>query len=178
MLIPIFWGRHYYRHSTVDEGWGLEKKSNLSKITQVCLTLKAVFFHQPFHKNDAILNQNLCVHHYIKEKNCLEISSGSWRLTVFSSRCFALISLPLTLQRWWPLFGGYDGDGQMTVFSLFTSTDFSSLHFLKTFLGHRERKYIKYSYSCCEPGSQKGTSKGYLHAHTVRLSSSHSILHI
>lgn len=51
----------------------------------VCLTLKAVFFHQPFHKNDAILNQNLCVHHYIKEKNCVwksRVDHEDWQFSL------------------------------------------------------------------------------------------------
>ena len=53
----------------------------------------------------------------------------------------------------------------MTGFSLFPSTDFSSLHFPKTSLEHGERKHIKHSYGCCELGSQKRTAKGFLHTH-------------
>lgn len=64
-----------------------------------------------------------------------------------------------------PLFRGYDGDGQMIGFSLFFSTDFSSLHFPRASLENGERKHIKNSYSCCELGSQKRTVKGYLHTH-------------
>lgn len=39
------------------------------------------------------------------------------------------------------------------------------LHFPKTSWEHRERKHIKDSYSCCELGSQKRTTKEYLHTH-------------
>lgn len=103
----------------------------------------------------------------LKKNLHLEISRGSRRLTVFFSRCFALILLPLTPQWWQPPFGAveYDRDDQLTGVSLFPSTDFSSLHFPKTSWEHGERKHIKDSYSCCELGSQKRTTKGYLHTH-------------
>lgn len=93
---------------------------------------------------------------------CLEVSSGSRRLTF--SRGSAWLRLQLTLlHSQVPVGRGEVKRARWLACQGFFSADFSSRQFSEASLQHGERRHIKDSWSCCELGFQKRTAKGYLH---------------
>lgn len=93
---------------------------------QVCLTVKIVVLDQTFHKNDAVSDKekNLCVHLCFKGgKSCLEVSSGSGRLTVFKMFCLAPAAAHFAAEPG-PRWRGGGKDGQMIGLPPYLSTDF------------------------------------------------------